>query len=241
MEYKGIITSITQYHEADGIINLLTSEGFITFAAHGIFKIDSKLSAICQLYNYVSVELSQSRKSGYFTLKGGQILLCLKNVYEDIESMLTLSFIVELANKTLDEDNKSNLFNNTLLAIKMVAERGNLLTIRLTYLANIIKLTGLTIEVNECVRCGSKKGIISVSFNDGGLICQNCLNVEDDKKTPLYIKLTRYIFIKDLEETIKKDLPKNESGWLIKELYNFLSKQLDIKLKSFELLEKIIH
>lgn len=240
MEIEGIITSITQYHESDGIINILTVDGFVSFSARGIYKIDSKLSSICQLYNYVSIDLSENRRSGYYSLKSGRILQSLKKVYENIEAMLTLGFIVELAKKTLDDDNKTKIYNYTLLALNNVVEGNDLLTIRLVYLANIINLVGLKIDVNECVRCGSKKEIISLSFEDGGFVCRKCLSYSDTAKKPLYIKLARYIFITDISETIKKVLPEFESRMLFKELYGFLSEQLGLKLKSYDLLGKIL-
>lgn len=241
MEIEGIITSITQYRESDGIVNILTVDGFVTFTAHGIFKIDSKLSAICQLYNFVSVDLSENRRSGYYTLKSGRIVKSLKSVYENVEAMLTLGFIVELAKKTLDEDNKSKIYNCVLLALNSVLDNGDLVTIRLVYLASIVSLVGLKIDVNECVRCESRKEIISLSFDDGGFVCRKCLTHFDTTKTPLYIKLARYVFITDISEAIIKVLPEFESRTLFRELYSFLSEQLDIKLKSYELLGKILH
>lgn len=240
MEVEGIVASITQYHESDGIINLLTIDGFVSFSARGIFKIDSKLSSICQLYNYVSVDLTENRKSGYFSLKSGRILQSLKNVYENIEAMLTLGFIIELAKKTLDDDNKAKIYSYSLLALNSIVENGDLLTIRLVYLANIINLVGLKMDVDECVRCGSKKEIISLSFEDGGFVCRKCLSYSDTIKKPLYIKLTRYVFITDISETIKKVLPEFESRTLFKELYSFLCDQLGLNLKSYELLGKIL-
>ncbi|MCH5171666.1 MAG: DNA repair protein RecO [Erysipelotrichales bacterium] len=240
MEIEGIIASIVQYRESDGIVNLLTADGFITFNAHGIFKIDSKLSSICQLYNFVSVDLSENRRSGYYTLKSGRILKSLKNVYENIDAMLTLGFIVELAKKTLDDDNKSKVYNCALLALDSIVNQGDLVTIRLVYLANILSLVGLKIDVDECVRCGSRKEIITLSFDDGGFVCRKCLGPSDTIKTPLYIKLARYIFITDISETINKVLPEFESRTLFKELYGFLCSQLDMKLKSYELLGKIL-
>lgn len=240
MEIEGIIASIVQYRESDGIVNLLTADGFITFSAHGIFKIDSKLSSICQLYNFVSVDLSENRRSGYYTLKSGRILKSLKYVYENIDAMLTLGFIVELAKKTLDDDNKSKVYNCALLALESIVNQGDLVTIRLVYLANILSLVGLKIDVDECVRCGSRKEIITLSFDDGGFVCRKCLGQSDTIKTPLYIKLARYIFITDISETINKVLPEFESRTLFKELYSFLCSQLDMKLKSYELLGKIL-
>ena len=240
MEIEGVITSITQYRESDGIVNFLTIDGFISFTARGIFKIDSKLSSVCQLYNFVKVEISESRKSGYYTLQSGQIIKSLKNVYENIEAMLTLGFIVELAKKTIDDDNKSKLYNCVLMAINCIVDKGDLVTIRLIYLANVINLVGLKLDVDECIRCGSKKEIITLSLDDGGFVCRKCLNHADATKTPLYIKLARYVFITNMSESIEKILPEFESRTLFKDLYLFLSENLDIKLKSYELLGKIL-
>lgn len=241
MEIEGIITSITPYHEKDGIINLLTVDGFITFSAHGVLKIDAKLSSLCQLYNRVLLDLEENKKSGYLTLRSGRIIQSLKNVYENIEAMLTLGFVVELAKKTLDDDNKKKLYENCVLAIDAIANNKDLVSIRLVYLASVINLVGLNLDVNECVRCGSQKAIASLSLKDGGFICKKCLNHEDVTHSPTFIKLARYIFICDIKESIKKILPEFESKVLFQELYKFLQDNLGIKLNSLELLGKILH
>lgn len=241
MEVEGIVTSVTPYHEKDGIVNLLTIDGFVTFSARGILKIDAKLSSLCQLYNLVLVDLEQNKKSGHLTLKSGRIIRSLKTVYENIEAMLTLGFLVELAKKTLDEDNKQKLYQNCVLAIDAIVNQKDLASVRLVYLASVINLVGLNLDVNECVRCGSQKAIASLSLQDGGYICKKCLNHDDIINTPIYIKLARYIFIADIKESIKKVLPEYESKLLFHELYKFLQDNLGLKLNSIELLGKILH
>lgn len=240
MEFEGIVTSVTAYRESDGIVNLLTKNGFVTFTAHGILKINAKLTSLCQLYNVVKVDLSQNKKSSHYTLQSGETLKSYKNLYENIEAMLTLGFIIELAKKTIDEENISSIYEAILVCLDAILMQKDLRTIRLAFLSHIINNVGLTLNVNECVRCGSKKGIISLSYFDGGFVCHKCLLSTDIQHKPLYIKMARYVMIAPLKEVVEKALPEFECNALFRDFYHFLSEQLDIKLKNFELLVKIL-
>ena len=49
--YQGIILKVVPYKESDAIVTLLTKEeGFISFKARGVFKINSKNASSLQLY-----------------------------------------------------------------------------------------------------------------------------------------------------------------------------------------------
>ena len=109
LETTGFIISVTTYKENDAIINLLTKSGVITFVARGIMKIDSKFGTLCQLYNKVEVSLDQSRRSGYYNLVAGKVLTNFQPIYENLEAMVTISLLVEIIRKTIDEYNKERM------------------------------------------------------------------------------------------------------------------------------------
>lgn len=240
LETTGFIISVTTYKENDAIINLLTTSGVITFVARGIMKIDSRFGTLCQLYNKVEVSLDQSRRSGYYNLVGGKVLTNFQPIYENLEAMVTTSLLVEIIRKTIDEYNVENLYNLLSCAYEAILNKIDLSIIRVVFISQIIIATGLKLDVNECVRCHSTKGILSLSFDDGGFVCQKCFNPSVDVQCkPLYIKLVRYLFIADYHEAINKNLPLFESQKLFDDLYDFLCKQLSISLKSYKLLKKI--
>ena len=241
MDIQGIVLSITPYKESGGIVNLLTSRGIMTFNAHGIMKIDSKLAPICQLYNVINVSLTESKVSKNLTLSSGVILKDFRPIYEDLESMVTLGFIVEITKKILDDENTQKIYILLLKTIDAILTKKDLKNIRLIYITQAIILSGLKLDVDECVRCGSTKAILSLSYEDGGFVCKKCFDQSQDVVCgTTYIKLARYLFISDYCEVFNKDLPDFEARKLFKDLYKFLVEQLGIQVKSYNLLEKII-
>ena len=67
-------------------------------------------------------------------------------------------------------------------------------TLILITIASIIKESGYALEFDECVKCGSKKDIVSYSFLEGGFICIKCLKNHHEVKSPISLKTYRYIF-----------------------------------------------
>ena len=57
--YQGIILKVVPYKESDAIVTLLTKEeGFISFKARGVFKINSKNASSLQLYTIGEYKLA---------------------------------------------------------------------------------------------------------------------------------------------------------------------------------------
>lgn len=239
MQVEGFVISITKYKESGSIVNLLTKEGIVTFNAHGSLKINSPSAIICQLYNKVKIELSESSKSGYKTLKEGIVISNFTKIYDNLEAILTLSFVVDLCKKVAQTgDNISSIYDLLDLTFNAVLNEIPLGLIRVAFMAQLIILSGLRINVSECVRCGSKKKILSLSYRDGGFICQNCFQNEDIVMSTTYIKLVRYLFIAEYKEILTKNLPMPDCYQLFIDLYKFFVDEIGISSKSYKLLQK---
>ena len=114
-------------------------------------------------------------------------------------------------------------------------------TLTLICIANIIKESGYALEYDECVKCGSKKDIVSYSFNDGGFICIRCLSHNEEVKSEVSLKTYRYIFKVDENNMNHYELNAKVALDLIVQLCSYLSncfsikefKALEIYLRSF--------
>ena len=110
----------------------------------------------------------------------------------------------------------------------------------LVYLAHLIKLSGVELEVNKCVYCGNKRDIVAFSFENGGFICENCLNedmVRDLNKNQML--LIRYIFrAKDYSLPEIERYSVEDKKLILSKLKDFVDEFIGVKLNSVDALIK---
>lgn len=240
MEIEGIVLQITTYKEKDAMINVLTNEGVVSFLARGVKGINSKNAPSVNLYTRSIFELNNKNNSNYYSLKTGKIIEDISNLYSNVESMLTLNFLGELVIKCNDESKTSDLYYLFVSSIKKMKEGFDLTTIRLAFISTIIKKMGLCLHVDNCVICQSKKAIVSVSYEEGGLICKNCFDsFAMENQDVDYIKIIRYLFLLDSVENFPLELPHPSSDKVLKDLVMYLYTKAGVRVKSYELIEKI--
>lgn len=239
-ELTGIVISITTYRENDGIINILTSDGIVSFLARGMMKIDSKFASVCQLYYKIHIYVEESRRSSHLILKEGQVITRNLRMYDNLETMISLGIFVEITRKLVLSDNAKNFYDLLDKSIESLALGVSPNIVRAVFISQAIIFSGLKPYVDGCVRCKNTKGIMAVSDDDGGFVCQKCYKPQYDLvASPLYIKLMRYLFISDYNEALNKDLPEAECHEFFRDLCAFLMEKLDLKIKNLTLLEKM--
>lgn len=100
IEKEGIVVRVTQIKERDAMIQIITSDGFFSFLARGVLKVDSKNALFVSLYTHARFELEEG-KNGYYSLKGGTLLHSPASSMNDLLYLLTFSSVAELAMKFL--------------------------------------------------------------------------------------------------------------------------------------------
>ncbi|MGN1295676.1 MAG: DNA repair protein RecO, partial [Bacilli bacterium] len=229
---EGIVLRQVHYKEKDSMISLLTKDGIVSFLARGILSPNSKNAASCLQYNYSEFTLIE--KNSHLTLKQGKSLHTFKNLYENLDNISCVSLMSEATLKFIDEEYEKiySYFINTLFSLENNFDSGTLLSI---YLAQIIKYSGYKLEYDCCVECGSKKEIVSISYQDGGFICRNCLK-DNFFVSPSLLKSFRYVFMIDSSSLQHYVLNKNDTYSLIKNFCSYLCSSFGEKeLKSLDM------
>ena len=177
---KIIVLSLSKYKEKDCIVNAISKDEFLIFNAHGILSPSSKYAHLNNQLVIADVVLSTA-KSGNLSLKESSVITSPFIMNSDLNYMVTLSLLAEATNKMLDNEEKPLAFDYLEKAIIALKKAKYPLYVGISYLAKLINLAGYSLEINRCVRCGSKQNIIAFSFDEGGYICQNCIQ-EDDRR-----------------------------------------------------------
>ena len=238
IEIEGIVIRQVQYKEKDAMVSVLTKDGTVSFLARGILNPTSKNASSCLLFAYSSFTLNS--KGDKLTLTQGKLIKSYYHLYESLEKMAAIQLVCELVIKCLDEDN-GNVYPYLKNMLEHLSLNYDSRTLTLICIANIIKESGYALEYDECVKCGSKKDIVSYSFNEGGFICIRCLSHNEEVKSEVSLKTYRYIFKVDENNMNHYELNAKVALDLIVQLCSYLSncfsikeiKALEIYLRSF--------
>ncbi len=191
IEINGIVLRLTQYKEKDAMVLALSKDGTISFLARGILSPSSKNASSCLVYSYSNFCLSS--KGNNMTLTQGKLLNSFSSMYESLEKMSAVSLIGEVLIKCLDEDN-GDIFPYFLRFLELINEGFDSLTLVNIMLANIIKLSGYSLNYSSCVYCEDKLHISSVSYLEGGFICKKHLTSRHELQSEDYLKSFLYSF-----------------------------------------------
>lgn len=237
MEIEGIIVQNSPYQEADLIVSVLTERGLVTFKARGVRKLESHNRSVLFELALGRFELLEGK--GGLLLKRGTLLFQPKTD-EDLDALALLGLIKELNARLLSEEDAAEMYpylKKTILGFQGDCEPYSL---TLSYFAKVLKKAGYGLNVDACVLCGSKTGIIGLSYTDGGFVCTRCRSHSDTRLLDaLELKIVRYIFKVDLDRFQSITFEKEKARHLLFVLQEFLLEASGLSLKSLTLLGKI--
>lgn len=233
---KIIILSLTQYKEKDSIVNAISEDEYLTFNAHGILSPSSRNAAINNVLTVADVVLTTS-KSNKYSLKECSVIESPFVFNNDFNLLVAMNIIAEATNKMLEDQEKHLAFNYLDRAIKALKHTKNPLLIAIAYLCKLSNLAGYSIEINRCVRCGSKKNIVAFSFEEGGYICKDCI-LEEDRRD---LTVEQMLLIRDLASTFDFDFNHIEHDddrdkFLLDKFLKFINEVGGVHLSSCELI-----
>ena len=198
---KGYVIHTTDYQDSSRILNVLTEDGIVAIISKGCKNVKSNLRLVSQKLIYGEFVIYYKDK-GMSTLKEGTILNDFSNIKKDLTRFSYFSYITELTSQVIKQNSDStiyNLFNDTVMKI----EEGlnpkvmtNILEIKL------LDFLGVPLNLTECVKCGSKKEIVTIDPDEGGLICKSCYTNEIiyDMKVIKMIRNYTLVDIKSIKE-----------------------------------------
>lgn len=237
LEVEGIVLSETPYGETSKIINLYTKEkGLIGIMCKGAKSLKSPFRAGTQTLSY-GVFCLNYKEGKISTLRSVDIINPLKEIHNDLDKMVIVSYLTKLIVQVVKQNNNKkiyDLFISTILKINEGFDE--------TVLCNILEIKllpflGVTLCLDGCIRCGSKKEIVTIDASYGGLICKNCYRNEQiiDLRVVKLLRMYYYIDIGSIEN-IKVDakLKKIINKFLTDYYDSFTGLYLDKKVLEFK-------
>ena len=236
---EGIVLRKTTYKESDAMIKAIDENGFFSFLAHGVFKMNSKNSGAVQELSHGVFSLREG-KSGGTTLSESKVIDSYFDPNSDYPVYACYSFALELINRCIMEDEASSIYPWLKRFLDEIKAGFHPLTGLLILFANVLKIHGIGLEVDECVICHEKRGISAISMRDGGFLCLDHIEAGDGRKmTSRELSIIRYIFKVQIEDFTHISFEDDESISLIRFLTEYLDYSTGLSLKSIKFIETI--
>ena len=241
LEIEGIVIKTTPYKERDAIIEIITQDGFFSFLARGIMKVDSKNALFVSLYTHARFELEEG-KGGHYSLRSGTLLDSPANSMNDLYCLLAFSNISELALKFFDEKSAAAYYPYLFEAFQgLYHKEGDPFTLVGILAAKALQLSGYAVETKGCVECGNKSGIVSFDFHSGGFLCHKHFNPNTQKnQTPSYLKTVRFLFVVKKEEMLQYTMKEKDLIAILSDMKNFMYDASGVNWKGLDLWSRAI-
>ena len=210
-EVEGFILSETSYGETSKIINVWTKKyGVIGIMCKGAKSLKSKNRVSTMRFSYAkfNIYLKQGKLS---TLVSADVINPLKKIRSDITLIGYLSYLTELTEQVIKQNNDLLLFDDFINSVLKIEDGLDPLVITNILEIKYLEKLGVLFNLDECVVCGSKNNIVTINADKGGFICFNCLSNEVivDKKVIKMLRMYYYVNIKSITNIKVEDNIKN--------------------------------
>lgn len=184
-----------------------------------------------------------NRSGEYYHINGGQVRSSHYAIGENLEKYLCASYAMEVTEKILQEEYPAPeifvLFSTFLDMIEVRSKKYE--TLLVAYLLKLLKHLGSYPELGSCVLCGVKEELNYFHIPEGGLLCRQCKEREENNERLIYpldfgiVEILRYIMENPLQHMEGLAMDEKISGRLLILIKEYLACHLDISgLKSEE-------
>lgn len=236
VKLEGIVLHVSPYKENSSMVSVFSKGGIISFLARGINKPTSKNLAATQELSHSEFVLDRY-PSGKMSLASSSLLESFASP-NSFDSLWADSFLLEVARKLYQEEAGEKDFLFLKESLGKIKAGKDPYAIALIYLAKALKKEGLMPELSGCVYCHSKKDIVAISYEEGGLVCKDHLGLSGEKPAgSKKLNLIRYAFLVKEDEAGELPVPKQEAIELINELCSYLFVREGISFQSPRILK----
>ncbi|WP_273832716.1 DNA repair protein RecO [Guptibacillus sedimenti] len=175
---EGIVIRTVDYGETNKILTIYSREtGKVGVMARGAKKPKSRLSAVSQLFVYG--QYLYQHTSGLGGLNQGEIIDSFRSIRNDLFLTSYAAYAAELVDK-LTEERKPNpyLFEMLYQVLHALNEEKDPEVILFIFELKMLRVAGITPQLDRCANCGLSEGKFHFSINEGGLLCHRCLSVD---------------------------------------------------------------
>ena len=237
-EFEGIVVSETPYSESSKIINILTKDqGVIGVMAKGAKRIKSPLRVATERFT-LGIFSVYYHKDKLSTLVSADIINPLLNIKTDIVKIGYLTYIVELAHQTAKQNDDEHIYAILKSAILKIEEGKDPMVITNILELKMLDYLGVGIDLDKCIKCGSKTNILTISGDEGGYICSDCRTNEliySDKT----IKMFRLYYYVDINSITDLKISEEVTHNIDKILTYYYERFTGLYLKSKEFLKSV--
>ncbi len=235
---EGIVLKETPYGDTSKIINVFTKEyGIIGILCKGAMGIKSKLRSSTMKLSYGIFHIYY-KKNKLSLLNNVDIINPFKNIKNDILLISYASYLLDLVNQVLKQTNNNAIYDDFINALIKIDEGLNPIVITNIIELRLLDYLGVGLNLVSCVNCGSKKEIVTLSSEKGGLICKNCYT--NERIIPIsIIKVLNMYYIVDIKSISKLSLKEDIINEINKFLTNFYDDYTGLYLKSKDFLKTI--
>ena len=238
IEVEGIVLTETNYSESSKILNVITKDyGLIGILSKGCRNMKSKLRGVSRKLVYGTFHIYY-KESSLSTLIGVDVINSFSNILMDLERVSYTSFILDLVNQVIKENNDPNIFDLLKDTLLKIDEGFSPIVLTNILELKLLEYLGVKPSIDYCSVCGSSKNIVTISSLKGGYVCGNCYE-NDGIVSDKTIKMLRLFYYVDIKNITKLEV----SSSIIKEINMFLDDYYDrytgIYLKSKHFIKEL--
>lgn len=237
-EVEGFILSETPYSETSKIINVFTKEhGVIGIMCKGAKSLKSRVRATTLKYTYARFNIYY-KENKLSLLNSADIIDPLKNIRNDITLISYISYLSELTHQVLKESPTAKIYDDFINVILKIESGLDPLVLTNILEIKYLNELGVLFNLDECVLCGNKTNIVTISSDTGGYICKDCLTNEPivNKKVIQMLRMYYYVNIKSITDLKIDDDVKREIDFF---LNNYYERYTGLYLNSKKFLQTI--
>lgn len=209
-EIEGIVVNDIDYGETSKIITVLSPNGIIGVMAKGCKNVKSTIRTCADKLTFGKFYIKY-KEGKLSTLNNFDNYGSFRNIRKDITKLSYAMYLLDLSYQVAKE-NFSNLIYEILISgIKKIDEGFDAAIITNIIELKYLSLLGVMPVLDECAVCGSKNGIVALSSDKGGYVCNKCFN-NDLVVSSKTIKLIRMYYYIDIDKISSLNINKGVSN-----------------------------
>ena len=241
LKVSGIVLSVYPLGENDKNLTILTKErGKIQVVSRGCRRTNHPLFAASNEYVFGEFVIAEGRVMKY--LNSAEIHMSFSNLRETFESICYSSYFCELAAYfTMEGQEEKDILN--LLYLTFLALGKKLLPyplIRRIFELKILQYHGIGFQSFFCVHCGKRERLRYLSFEEGGVVCEDCRQTADGREIdPQVLYVLQFLESCRINEIYSFSLKEEtflEFEWIVK---RFFKTHVEHRFRSEQMLEMV--
>ena len=175
---EGFVLTEVPYGDHSKILNILTPDlGLIGIIAQGVKSLKSTLRTKACKYTYGMFYIDY-REGKLSYLKDIDVIEPLNNIREDIELNSYMSYITDLTYQVIKQNDDPEIYNIYKNVVLKLNEKLDPLILTNILELRYLEYLGIGLNLDECIKCGSKTDIVTLDPDAGGFICKKCYQNE---------------------------------------------------------------